>query len=262
MLSLEFVQRAMLVGFVISLATALLGTVLVYKRLALIGDGLAHIGFGALSLAVAMAWAPLLFAIPMMVIASVIVVLISENKRIYSDALIGIISNSALAFGIVIATKSKGFSVDVAGYLFGSLLTLTKLDVIVSLILGSLVIFLMIFLHHRLFIITHDPEYAKTRGINTRFYKIILAILTGITVAIGMRLTGSLLISSLIIFPVSIAHRLTHSYLRLVVISAIIALITFYLGIILSILAGIPSGASIILFNLFTFILVSLIKRK
>jgi zinc transport system permease protein len=261
-LSLDFVQRTLIVGFVISLSTALLGSVLVYKRLALIGDGLAHIGFGALSLAVALSWTPLLFSIPVMVASAVLIVLISEHKGIYSDALIGIISNTALAFGIVVATKSKGFSVDVAGYLFGSILTLSPQDVVVSLILGSAVILCILVLHNRLFFITYDEEYAKTRGIHIRRYKIILACLTGVTVAIGMRLTGSLLISSLIIFPVSIANRLASSYKALVALACIIALFTFYAGIILSLFLEIPSGAAIILFNVVVLIVVYISKRK
>ncbi|NIZ46919.1 metal ABC transporter permease [Entomospira nematocerorum] len=262
LLSLDFVQRSLIVGFILSLSTALLGSVLVYKRLSLIGDGLAHIGFGAVSLAVALSWAPLYLTIPTMVVAAIIIVLLNERQGIYSDALIGIISNASLAFGIIVATKSKGFSVDIAGYLFGSILTLTHSDVKASILLGSIVIISTLLLHNRLFLITHDEEYAKTRGINTRLYKIIIAILTGITVAIGMRLTGSLLISSLIIFPVTIANHIAKSYRSLVVFSMVIAVITFYSGIILSILLEIPSGASIIMFNLFILSIVHIVKRK
>lgn len=261
LLNLSFVQRALIVGFIISITTALLGSTLIYRRLALIGDSLAHIGFGAISLTIALSWSPLMFSVPTMIVASIIIALVSENKRIYSDALLGIISSSALAFGVIIAAKSKGFSIDVATYLFGSILTLTAVDVSISLILGSIVISVVLLLHNRIFLITHDEEYAKTRGINIRLYKVILATLTGITVSIGMRLTGSLLISSLIIFPVSIANRLTNSYKMLVLVASLTAIVTFYIGIIASIIFEIPSGATIIIINLFFLGVSNLIKR-
>ncbi len=260
-LSSSFVQRALITGLALSLSMALLGSILVFKRFSLIGDGLSHIGFATVSIAAALSLSPLVISIPTMVAAAILIMLITEQKNVYADTMIGIIANSSLAVGMIVAAMTKGFNTDVANFFFGSILAITVNDMLASMTLTLVVVVVFIWLHHQFFLITHDETYARSRGLNIIVFKVILASLTGLTIALGLRLTGSLLISSLIIFPVTIARKVAKSYQALLVMGCLISLFSFSLGIFLSAWVNIPTGAAIVLINLVLLSVASFVKR-
>ncbi|MGN1412117.1 MAG: metal ABC transporter permease [Oscillospiraceae bacterium] len=254
LVSYPFMRQALIVGPLVSLCASLLGVTLVLKRYSMIGDGLSHVGFGALSIAMAMNVAPLKVSIPIVILAAFFLLKISQNSKIKGDSAIAIISSSALAIGITITSLTSGLSTDINNYMFGSILALSKGDVYLSIALSILVITLYIVFYNRIFTVTFDESFAKATGIHTDFYNFLIAILTAITIVIGMRLMGSLLISSLIIFPSLSSMRVFNSFKSVILSSAVISIVCFLIGIFFSYVMGIPVGASIVITNLIVFL--------
>lgn len=261
MLSYPFMQRALICGTLLSLCTSLLGVCLVLKRFSMIGDGLSHVGFGALALATAIGWSPLAVSIPVVMAASIFLLRISESKKINGDSAIALISTGALAVGVTVTTFSKGSNIDLSGYMFGSILAIKNGEVILSVILAVLVIVSFIVLYRRIFSVTFDETFSSAAGIRTGMYNLVIAMLTSVTVVLGMRLTGALLISALIIFPPMTAMRLCRSFRSTVICSAVISVFCFISGITASYFLSTPAGASVVIINIITFAVFSLISK-
>ena len=136
LLSHSFVQRAFVVGILVSLCAALLGVILVLKRYSLIGHGLADVGFASLSTSLVLGFSPLYFSIPIMIVTSFVIMYVSQNKKINGDVAIGIFSTGALSLGVLITSLSKGFNIDVYNYMFGSILAISNADLWFSVILS------------------------------------------------------------------------------------------------------------------------------
>ena len=254
MFSYSFMVRALIAGIFISLCASLLGVSLVLKRYSMIGDGLSHVGFGALAVAMAFGAAPLKVAIPVVIIAAFFLLRISENSMIKGDAAIAIISTSALAIGILSVSLSTGINTDVYSYLFGSILAMTSSDVIMSVVLCVIVILLFVFFYTRIFAVTFDENFAKATGIRAGIYNMLIAVLTAVTIVLGMRMIGALLISALIIFPSLSAMRVCRSFRAVVLTSAVISVICLCLGVTASYIWATPTGASVVIANLIVFI--------
>ena len=261
MFSYSFVIRAFIVGIFVSLCAALLGVILVLKRYSLIGHGLADIGFASLSLALALGISPLLFSIPVIIIASFIIMYISQNKNINGDVAIGIFSTSALSLGVIVTSITRGFNIDVYNYMFGSILAMNQNDLAFSVILSLVVLILFIVFYNRLFLITVDEQFAHTSGINVTVYQFLISFLTALTVVLGMRMMGTLLISSLIIFPAVIARKIVSSFRSLVILSAVFSIVCFILGMIASFIFNTPTGATVVAVNVIVLAIVSIFRR-
>jgi len=201
MFAYPFIVRAFVVGILVSLCASLLGVPLVLKRYSMIGDGLSHVSFGALSVAVACGFAPLWFSIPVVVIAAFILMHVAEKSRVSADAMIAVFSASALAIGVIVTSLTTGMTTDVDSYMFGSILAMSRSDVILSVTLALCVLALYILFYHKLFSVTFDESFARATGVRVGTYKTILSVLTALTVVLGMRMMGAMLLSSLIIFP-------------------------------------------------------------
>ncbi len=257
--SYPFLVRAVIVGTLVALCSSLLGVSLVLKRYSMIGDGLSHVGFGALAVATAMNVAPLGVAIPVVVIAAFFLLRISEKSKIKGDAAIALISTSALAIGVIIISMTTGMNTDVCNYMFGSILAMSKLDVKISIMLSGVVLILFIVLYNRIFAITFDENFALATGTNSKLYNMIIAFLTAITIVLGMRMMGALLISSLIIFPALTSMRVCKRFKDVVISSAILSVACFFIGIVISYLYATPTGASVVAVNIVMFLVYSLI---
>lgn len=259
MLSYPFLIRAIVVGILISLCASLLGVSLVLKRYAMIGDGLSHVGFGSLAIATALNIAPLKLTIPVVVIAAFFLLRINENSKIKGDTAIALISSGALAIGVMTVSLTTGMNTDVCNYLFGSILSLSSSDATLSIILSILVIVVFIVFYNRIFAITFDEDFAAATGIHTKRYNMVIAFLTAVTIVLGMRMMGALLISSLIIFPSLSAMRICKRFLSVVILSAVISVLCFIVGMIISYQYSTPSGASVVSVNIIVFLACSLV---
>ncbi|MDR2435421.1 MAG: metal ABC transporter permease [Treponema sp.] len=255
MFGYTFLARAVLVGSMVSVCAALLGVSLVLKRYSMIGDGLSHVGFGALALATALNAAPLTVAIPVVVAAAFLLLRVSENSKIKGDAAIALISTGSLAVGVVIISRTTGMNTDVCNYLFGSILAMNKTDVYLSTGLSAAVLILFITFYNKLFAITFDETFAKASGIKTGLYNMLIALLTALTIVLGMRMMGAMLISSLIIFPALSSMRIFKKFKSVTVCSALISIGCFFVGVVISYIYATPTGASVVMINIIVFVL-------
>ncbi|QOX64962.1 metal ABC transporter permease [Anoxybacterium hadale] len=257
--SYSFLQRAFLVGIIVALCSALLGVSLVLKRYSMIGDGLSHVGFGSLSIAMALNLAPLKVSIPVVVVSAFLLLRISENSKIRGDAAIAIISSSSIAIGVLITSLTTGMNTDVYNFLFGSILAMSREDVVLSMALSAVVLLLFIFFYHKIFAVTFDENFARATGTNAGLYNMLIALLTAVTIVVGMRIMGSLLISSLIIFPALSAMRIFRSFRGVVFTAAVVSVICFVCGMVISYGFDTPAGASIVAVNLAVFLICCLL---
>lgn len=253
--------RALIVGVLVSLCAALLGVSLVMKRFSMIGDGLSHVGFGALAIAAVMNLAPMAVAIPVVLIAAFLLLRLSANGKIKGDAAIAMISTGALGIGVMAVSMSKGTNIDLNSYLFGSIMSVSSEDVVISVILAVIVLFMFVFFYTKIFAITFDESFAKATGTAANVYNMLIALLTAMTIVIGMRLMGSMLISSLIIFPALCSMRVFKSFKYVTICSGIISIVTFLAGMVISYVAETPCGASIVCVNTLTFLIFFIIGK-
>ena len=283
-LSYKFIRRALLVGALVSLCAALLGVSLVLKRYSMIGDGLSHVGFGALTVAMALGFvtadslpaflpaavrggvaavcasvaeSPLPFTLVVVVLCAFLLLRLSGQSRMRGDSAIALISTSALALGVVVTSMTSGMNVDVYNYMFGSILAMSASDVWLSVILSLVVLTLFILYYPRIFAVTFDEAFARATGTRAKLYNRLIALLTAVTVVIGMRMMGTLLISSLIIFPALSAMRVFDNFRAVTVSAAVISVSCFLVGMMLSCVYSIPTGAGIVGVNLVVFLVFS-----
>lgn len=260
MFSYAFMQRALVAGLLVSLCAALLGVSLVLKRYSMIGDGLGHVSFGALAIAVALGVTPLYFSIPVVIIAAFALLRLANHPRWNSDAAIAVVSASSLAIGIMVVSLSQGMTTDIDNYMYGSILAMTTQDVILCVLVSLVVLVLFVLYYHRLFAVTFDERFARATGLKVEWYNSLLSILTALTIVIGLRMMGALLISSLVIFPALTAMQLFKSFRGVVVSSAITSVVCFCGGLICSFLYSTPVGASVVLANLSMFMLFGVVR--
>ena len=261
MFSYPFLVRAMIGGICISLCASLLGVSLVLKRYSMIGDGLSHVSFGALSIAVAAGWSPLKVSIPVVVLAAFFLLRITEHGKIKSDAAIAMISAAALAIGIIVTSMTTGMTTDVSSYMFGSILAMSRTDVSLSVILSVVVLGLFLICYNKIFAVTFDENFARATGVNVSWYNVLIAILTAITIVLGMRMMGAMLISSLIIFPALSSMRLFKRFSLVILCAAILSVVCFCVGMVGSYQFDTPVGASVVVANLAAFLLFCLIQK-
>ena len=246
MLSYPFMTRAFLVGSLVALCSALLGVSLVLKRYSMIGDGLSHVGFGAM-------------AIPVVIVAAILLLRISGNAKIKGDAAIALISTTSLAVGVMVISLTTGMNTDVYNYMFGSILAMSAEDVKLSLVLSVFVLILFIVFYHKIFAITFDETFARATGVKAGVYNTLIAVLTAVTIVLGMRMMGALLISSLIIFPALTSMRVCRTFKSVIINAAVISVVCLIAGVTLSYVAATPAGASVVLANLVMMVLYTVV---
>lgn len=262
-LSYSFVRYALIAGVLISLCAALLGVSLVLKRYSMIGDGLSHVAFGAMSIAAVLSLAPMTVAMPVTIVAAVVLLGLNSNGKIKGDAAIAMISVGALALGYLLLNvfqTASNVSGDVCSTLFGSssILTLSVSDVWLCVGLAILVILTFVIFYHKIFAVTFDEEFARATGTNVRAYNILIAVVTAVVIVLAMNLVGALLISALIIFPALSAMRVFKSFRAVMASAAVISVLCSVLGILASVIYGTPVGSTIVAADIVVFAAFSL----
>ncbi|MDY0384925.1 metal ABC transporter permease [Trichlorobacter sp.] len=264
MFSYSFMQRALLAGCLIGVLCAVLGVFLVLRRLSLIGDGLAHITFGSVALALfagLQGAAMLLVSLPVVVLASLGILKLAHKARLGGDAAIGIVSSLGIALGVMLAVLGRGYGVDLFSYLFGSILAISRTELLVAAALFVTVLTLLWLYYHDLVALSFNEELASVGGIKSRFLNGLLAVLTALTVVLAMKLVGVMLISALLILPASTALQVARGFRMTVLLAVVCALISVVGGIILSFMLNLPSGATIILLAFGLFALAFLYRK-
>lgn len=260
--SYPFAVRAVIVGLLLSLCAALLGVNLVLKRFSMLGDGLSHVSFGAAAIALAAGVAPLKFSIPVVIIAAFLLLRLNESSRIGGDAAIAIVSSGALAVGIAVATMTTGMNTDISNYMFGSILALSRSDVVFTCVCAAVVLTVYVLFYEKIFISAFDESFAAATGVSVKLYNGLTAILTAVTVVVGMRVMGALLISSIMTFPALTSMRVCRKYRTTVTLAAVISVISFASGISFSFFFDMPAGSAVVIMDLLLFILFSVLGKN
>lgn len=266
--SFPFVRYALIVGVLIALCAGLLGVTLVLKRFSFIGDGLSHVAFGAVAVAgVLHLTNQMLLVLPVTVICAVLLLRTGQNTKIKGDAAIAMLSVGALAFGYLLMnlfSSSSNLSGDVCGTLFGSnsILTLTEGEVWLCVVLSLIVVGFFVASYNRLFGVTFDETFARAAGTRVETFHLLLAVMSAVIIVLAMNLVGSLLISALIIFPALSAMRVFKSFLSVTICAAVFSVVCAAIGIVISVLAATPVGATIVAVDMLGFGIFSLIGRK
>lgn len=272
MFTYPFMQRAFIVGALVALCSALLGVSLVLKRYSMIGDGLSHVGFGALALATVFASSgitflekigsvPVLFSVPIVLCAAFFLLRLSESSKLNGDSAIAVISTASFAFGVLMISLSTGINTDIFNYMFGSVTAIVGKYVPVYIILAAVVLVLYVLFYNRLFAVTFDEDFARASGSRVELYKILLASLTAVTVVVGMKMIGTMLITALIVLPPLAAMRLFSSFRSVVISSAVISVVCCIIGITASYVFSAPAGASIVAVDLAALLISAVVGR-
>ncbi len=255
----SFVQYALITGVLIALCSSLLGVTLVLKRFSFIGDGLSHVAFGAMAVAAVVGLTnEMLLVMPVTVLCAVLLLRTGQNTKIKGDASVAMISVGALAIGYLlmnIFSSSSNLSGDVCSTLFGStsILTLSKTEVWMCVILSVVVVAVFVLFYNKIFCVTFDESFAKATGTKAGLYNLLIAIIIAVIIVLAMNLVGSLLISALVIFPALSAMRVFKSFKSVTLCAAVMSVCCSALGIIISILAGTPVGSTIVAVDIVAF---------
>ena len=260
-LQYTYIQYALAIGLALGVSAAFISPYLVFTQQALIADGLAHVSFTGIIIGILISSQPLYFAIPFSIIATILMKFLGEVKSINGDASIGVVSSSALAIGLIIISISDGFNRSIEGMLVGSILTITKTDLVIAYVVAFIVIIFVTIFYRQLLSLTFDNEYAVFSKVKTKLLSYSIAVLTTLFVVIGVSTIGTLLISALIIFPALIASQIGHSFKSTLLIGALISSITVVLGIISSRFLGTPAGSTIVVVYLGILLLTILINK-
>lgn len=259
--SYPFVRYALIVGTLIALCSSLLGVTLVLKRFSYIGDGLSHVAFGALAIGTIFdLTSTSVVVMPVTVAAAILILRTGQNPKIHGDAAIAMLSVGSLAIGYLVMhlfSTSANISGDVCSTLFGStsILTLTKAEVWLCVVMSVVVVALFVFLYNRIFAVTFDENFAKATGMKTNVYNTLIAVITAVIIVLAMNLVGSLLISALVIFPALSAMRVIQNFKGVIIYAAIISVLCAIFGIVLSIIVSTPVGSTIVAANIVVFVL-------
>ncbi len=255
----EFVWFALIVGVLIAICSAVFGVVLVLKRFSFIGDGLSHVAFGALAIATVLGVTDnMLLVLPVTVLSAVLLLKGGQNTKIKGDAAIAMLSAGALAVGYIVMSvfsTSGNVAGDVCSSLFGSfsIITLSKGEVALCVVLSLLVLLAFVLLYNRIFAVTFDESFALASGMKASLYNLVIAVITAVIIVLAMNLVGSLLISALLIFPAISASAVCRSFKGTVIVAAVISAICAVLGILTALLASTPVGPTIVAVNIVAF---------
>lgn len=256
-----FIQRAYLAGSLIAVLCAMLGMFLVLRKLSLIGDGLSHVSFGAIALGLFFGFYPFSVAMPIVLIASYFILKLTEKTKMYGDAAIGIVSSLGIAIGVILASLSKGFNVDLFSYLFGNILAISKQEVYLSLVLSMAVLVVIILFYNDLFSATFDGDYARITGVRTERINLIITFLTAVSVVLAIKVVGIMLVSALLILPAVTALQIAKGFKGAMLISVLVAVISVLTGITVSFFLDLPAGATIVLCNVVFFSITLVYKN-
>jgi zinc transport system permease protein len=260
----EFVQRAFAAGILIAAVSSILGVFLVLRRFSLIGDGLAHITFGSVAFVMFLGVSPLyitLAALPIVMASSLAILKLTQSKRIQGDAAIGVVSSVGIASGIILASLSNGYNIDLFSYLFGNILTVTRIELILSFIVFLTVAAIVIIFYNDFFAVTFDEELARTMGIKTRRINAILFLLTAVAAVLAMKVAGIMLVSAMLILPPLTALQLSLSFKMTIIAAVFFSILSVIFGIIAAFLLNLPAGGTIVIFNIGFLLFISGAKK-
>ncbi len=260
-LSYSFLQRALLAGIFVAIACAILGVFLILRRDSMIGHGLAHVTFAGIAIGLLLDLIPLAAATGVAVITALGIMKLKERAGLYGDTAIAIFSSVGFAIGILIVSMAQGFNIDLFGYLFGEILAIDTFEVCFSVGLAVIVVVIIILNYHRFMYMTFDRDSAKASGIRVQRLDILLTVLTAVTVVLGMKIVGLLLVAALLVIPAAAGLQIASNFKQAIVLSSIVSLLSVILGLILAFYLDFPASGTIVCLS-FLFFCVFFFARR
>lgn len=261
MMQYGFMQNAFIGGVLIAMLCSFIGPFLVLRRLSLLGDGLAHMAFGGIALGLLLGVNPLLCALAFTVLGSLIVQRLITKTKVYGDSATAVILSFGMAVAILIIGAVKGFNVNLFSYLFGSILAISKTDIIMIASIFLLTLVFVLTLYKKLVFVSFNEELARVSGININLINSLLAIVTAMAVVVSIRAVGILLVSALIVIPSISAFQVSKSFKQTLFVSSSISIISVVSGIVVAYYSDLPASGTIVLI-LCMFFIASLIYNK
>lgn len=257
-----FLQRAVLAGVFIAVACAVLGVFLILKKDAMIGHGLSHVAFAGVALGLFLNVMPLATALAISVAAALGIMRLKDRAGLYGDTAVGVFSSLGLAIGILLATLAGSFNVDLMAYLFGDVLAIEPLEVWLSVGLAGVVLLAVILNYAKLLFMTFDRESARVAGVKIGRLDALLMALTAVTIVLGMKVAGILLVAALIVIPAAAGLQLASSFRTAVLLAAAVAVFSMVVGLAVSVKLDIPASAAIVILCFLVFAAFFLLKKK
>ena len=257
----QFMQRAFIAAVLVSIACGIVGTYVVIKRIVSLSGAISHAAFGGVGLGYFLGVNPVLAAIPFSIISAMGIGTIRDRVKVSEDTAIGILWSLGMAIGIIFINLTPGNAPDLFSYLFGSILTIDNSDLYIMFIL-DLIIIVTVFLFQREFLaISFDEEFSKVLGVPTEFIYMLLLSLVALSVVVLIKVVGVILIIALLSIPAAISKQFTYDIKKLMLFSVITGIILTVVGLLLSYIFNLASGATIILVLGIAFTVVSLVKK-
>lgn len=256
-LHLPFMQRALIAGIALGLILPFLGVFVTLRRMSFFGDGIAHATLAGVAIGIVAGVSPFLSALGIGVLFGAGVYLLERKTNISSDALIGILFTGGLALGIVLISQQKGYQPELLSFLFGSILSVGSRDLGIILGFSAVIVLALLVLWRQLTLLALDKETAWLYGVRTESLDFFFYVLLSVTIVLGVKLLGIILVSALLIIPPTIAKMLAPSFKTLIGVSVIAGEVFIVLGLMLSYLLDLPSGATIILVGVLAFLLIA-----
>ncbi len=257
-----FLQRALLAGIFVSISCAVLGVFVILRRDSMIGHGLAHVIFAGIALGLLLNVMPMAVATGVAVITALGIMKLKERAGLYGDTAIAIFSSVGFAVGILIVSLSQGFNIDLFGYLFGEILAIDAFEVIFSIGLALSVVIIVILNYHKFMYMTFDRESAKVSGIRVRRLDVLLTVLTAITVVLGMKIVGLLLVAALLVIPAAAGLQMASNFKQAIVLSSLVSLVSVILGLGMAFTLDLPASGTIVCLSFVFFLVFSFVKRE
>jgi zinc transport system permease protein len=261
-LQYDFMRNALLAAVLVGVACGIVGTLVVTKRIVFISGGISHAAFGGIGLGYLLGINPVMTALPFSLGAAALIGFISKRERISEDSAIGILWATGMALGILFIALAPGYAPDLFGYLFGSILTVPRSDIVMMLVLDIIILAIVILTFKELRAIAFDAEYASLTGVPAQALYLLVLCLVALSIIVLIRVAGIILVIALLTVPAVIARRFTFNMRTLMIYATAIAVLLTVCGLLLSFYFNIPSGATIVLVLAAAFALSLMVKRE
>ena len=261
-LQYDFIQNALIAGVLISIAAGIIGSLVVVNKITFLTGGIAHSSYGGIGLAIYMGIPVLFGATVFAVLTAILIAIITLKNRTRIDAIIGMMWASGMAIGIIFVDLTPGYNVDLMSYLFGSIIAVSREDLIYMSVLDVFIISIVVFFYKQILAVSYDSEFASLRGINVKFFYTLILILAALCVVAAIKAVGLILVIALLTIPTYLPENFSSKLSTMMIISSILATIFTILGLIVSYSYDISSGASIILVAVIVLAIVKLFNLK
>ncbi|MDI6601045.1 MAG: metal ABC transporter permease [Thermoanaerobacteraceae bacterium] len=260
-LSYAFMQRAFAAGIMIAIICSIIGTFIVLRRMSMIGDALSHVSLSGVAAGMLLGFYPFLGALVMSALAALFIEFLRNYFKKYAEISLAVVMSGGIGLATILISLGRAFNVDIFSYLFGSIVAVTPADLWLILAVGIFILLSMIYIYRRLFYMTFDEDAAKFSGVNTGAINIFFTILTALTVALSIRVVGTLLVSSLMVIPAAVGIQIGKSFKATMAISIIVALVSVIVGLIASFIWNLAPGGTIVITSVLILVVVLLWKR-